>query len=45
MSKYVPAIVLGLAGFSILVAEAGWLIGVGVFLMIWGNNYQLSLEP
>jgi len=31
---------LGVAGVALVWFHSGWEIALGVFLMIWGNNYE-----
>lgn len=31
---------IGIAGFVLLVVALGWAVGIGVLLMIWGNNIE-----
>jgi len=32
--------VVGLVGLAILVIHGGWWVGLGIFLVIWGNNME-----
>jgi hypothetical protein len=34
-------ITMGLAGWSILIWQTNWLVGLGTFLAVWGNNIEI----
>lgn len=35
-------LILSLIGFGIITYTGGWLMGVGVFFAMWGNNMMLG---
>lgn len=36
--RSIAAISFGLAGLACIVHASGWLLSLGVFLLLWGNN-------
>lgn len=40
--KQVFGMVIGLGGLALIIIHGGWLVGLGVFLMLWGNNIDHS---
>jgi len=38
------SIILTMTGFIILCLKLGWLVVVGLFLIIWGNNIAENLK-
>ena len=35
--KFFP-ILLGLAGLALIISATDWRVGLGIFLMLWGDN-------
>jgi hypothetical protein len=34
-------IFIGIVGFTLIVCNAGWLVAIGIWLMLWGNNINI----
>jgi len=34
------AVLFGLIGFSIIIYKLGWLVSLGIYLVLWGNKIE-----
>jgi hypothetical protein len=37
-------VTIGLTGFSLLIWQAGWVVGLALLLALWGNNIERSSD-
>ena len=40
MNKKIYGIIIGLIGFTIIIYAGGWLLTLGIFIFVWGNNLE-----
>jgi len=38
------AVLFGLIGFSIITYKLGWLVSLGLFIVLWGQNIEIRLN-
>ncbi len=37
-------ILVGIIGFGVIIYFGGWMLAVGIFIVMWGNNLERSSE-
>lgn len=40
MKEQIFSLVIGLVGLGLLIWQTNWIVGLALFLMLWGNNIQ-----
>ncbi len=41
MANMLIEVVLGIVGLALIIHETSWVVALGVFLFVWGNNCNI----
>lgn len=41
MFALVMKLILTILGFGLVIYKAGWVVALGVFFLVWGNNIEI----
>jgi len=40
----IRSVLLGILGFSIITYKLGWLVSLGLYIVLWGQNIEIRLN-